>query len=148
MEWMFLPLKRYFDFSGRSRRKEFWIFFLFQFLVQIALLSLGIMFAVNETFEAVATEESWGSIAPFILLFGIWAVFWLVMLIPNVALVVRRFHDQGISGVVGVLLYIGTVIFTLPGVVILIFMCMEGKTGDNQYGKDPKLNENIGDIFR
>ncbi|NRD89839.1 hypothetical protein C8024_10795 [Sphingopyxis sp. BSNA05] len=78
---------------------------------------------------------------------AIWGLFWLAMLIPNAALVTRRFHDQGVPGFVGILLYIGTVIFTLPGLAILIFMCFGGKKGDNKYGRDPKMTENVGDVF-
>lgn len=148
MEWMFLPLKRYFDFSGRSRRREFWMFFLFQLVVQTALFTLVFVIVISGPGEPSTFDESWGSVAPFILILGIWAVFWLVMLVPSAAVVVRRFHDQDIAGVVGILLYIGTLIFTLPGIVILVFMCMEGKKGDNRYGKDPKMNENISEVFR
>src|SRR3954465_2576628 len=36
MEYMFMPLKRYAEFSGRSRRMEYWMFFVFQFLIGIA----------------------------------------------------------------------------------------------------------------
>ena len=148
MEWMFLPLKRYFDFSGRSRRSEFWMFFLFQLVVQIAFFIFLIGIVLSEPNDPTSIDESWGNLAPYIAILGVWAIFWLAMLIPSAAVVVRRFHDQNISGVVAILLYIATLIFTLPGIVILIFMCIEGKKGDNQYGKDPKMAENVGDIFR
>ncbi|MEP2988450.1 MAG: DUF805 domain-containing protein [Parasphingorhabdus sp.] len=141
---MFLPLKRYADFSGRSRRKEYWMFFLFQFLVQIAFIALMVLIIL----VGGADDGSTGTVAGFFVLIATWVLFWLAMLIPNVAIVVRRLHDQDIPGIVGILLYIGTVIFTLPGLVILVFMCLEGKKGDNQYGKDPKMNENVGDVFR
>ena len=141
---MFLPLKRYADFSGRSRRKEYWMFFLFQFLVQVAFVALMVLVIL----VGGADGGSTGSVVGFFVLIAIWILFWLAMLIPNVAIVVRRLHDQDIPGIVGILLYIGTVIFTLPGLVILVFMCLEGKKGDNQYGKDPKMNENVGDVFR
>ncbi len=148
MEWMLLPLKRYFDFSGRSRRKEFWLFFLFQLVVQITLISVVKMIVIAGPGDPASLDESWSSVAPFIVTLGIWAIFWLVMLVPNAAVVVRRFHDQDISGVVALLLYVGTLILTLPGIVILIFMCIEGKKGDNRYGRDPKMAENVGDVFR
>jgi uncharacterized membrane protein YhaH (DUF805 family) len=79
---------------------------------------------------------------------ALWGLFWLAVLIPNAAVIVRRFHDQNISGIVGILLYVGTLILTLPGIVILIFMCIDGQKGDNRYGKDPKMADNIGDVFR
>lgn len=141
---MFLPLKRYADFSGRSRRKEYWMFFLFQFLVQIAFVVLMVLVVV----AGGADGDSDRSVAAFFILIALWVLFWLAMLIPNVAVVVRRLHDQDIPGIVGILLYIATIIFTVPGLVILVFMCLEGKKGDNQYGKDPKMNENVGAVFR
>ena len=96
MEWMFLPLKRYADFSGRSRRKEYWMFFLFQFLVQMAFMILMILVVV----AGGADGGSDRSVVAFFVLIGFWVLFWLAMLIPNVAVVVRRFHDQDIPGIV------------------------------------------------
>lgn len=120
------------------------MFFLFQFLVQIAFIALMVLIIL----VGGADNGSTGTVAGFFVLIATWVLFWLAMLIPNVAIVVRRLHDQDIPGIVGILLYIGTVIFTIPGLVILVFMCLEGKKGDNQYGKDPKMNENVGDVFR
>lgn len=153
MKWMLMPLRRYADFSGRSRRKEFWMFFLFQFLLQIAFLVLVILLLSTATSAAqialdpISQQDLSGSIVPIFLLMAIWGIFWLAMLTPNAALVVRRFNDQGGPSFVGILLYIGTVIFTLPGIVILIFMSLEGKKGDNHYGRDPKMAKNVGDVF-
>ena len=146
MGWMLLPLKRYAEFSGRSRRKEFWLFFLFQMLVQFAWLFLFIGFVVLSTNGFDPDPDDSGS-AAFIIFPLIYAAFWLAMLIPNVALVTRRFHDQNINGMVGVLLYIATVFLTFPGLIILVFMAIEGKKGENQYGEDPKLITNIGQVF-
>ncbi len=154
MEWMLLPLKRYADFSGRSRRKEYWMFFLFQFLVNIAFFGLMVMVAMIGPDEIVSAGDTIPKIdgtdylIPLLVILALWGLFWLGMLIPNAAVIVRRFHDQNISGIVAILLYVGTLIFTLPGIVILIFMCIDGKKGDNQYGKDPKMAENVGDVFR
>ena len=149
MEWMILPLKRYADFSGRSRRKEYWMFFLFQCLVQFCLLMILLAaFYWVGTSDFEAEDEATPALIVAMVLIGLWALFWLAMFIPNMAVVVRRLHDQDIPGIVGILLYIGTVILTLPGLAILIFMCLEGKKGDNQYGEDPKMNENVGEVFR
>ena len=154
MEWMLLPLKRYADFSGRSRRKEYWMFFLLQLLVNIAFFGLMIVVAMNGPDEIVSASDTIPKIdgtdhlIPLLVIMGLWGLFWLGVLIPNAAVIVRRFHDQNISGIVGILLYVGTLILTLPGIVILIFMCIDGQKGDNQYGKDPKMADNIGDVFR
>ncbi len=145
---MILPLKRYADFSGRSRRKEYWMFFLFQFVVQIAAAALFFVILFGSIGFFSSSEMSDAGAVMLIVGLGLYFIFWVAMLIPNIAAVVRRLHDQDIPGIVGILLYIATIILTFPGIVILILMCLEGKKGDNQYGKDPKLNENVGDVFR
>lgn len=138
---MIEPLRRYADFSGRSRRREFWLFFLFQTLVVCALFALYIPLAL--WFPGMGPEDGILFLIPLFL----WGLFVLAMLVPNAALVARRFHDQGISGVVGVLLYVGMYFITPLGLVILIFMCIDGKPMDNEYGPDPK-GRGVGEIFR
>ena len=115
MEWMLMPLKRYADFSGRSRRKEYWMFVLFVVIVYVVLALLG--WALGET---AATA-----------LLGIFA---LGILIPSIAVQVRRFHDQGKSGWFVLLGFIPLV----GGLIVLVFMCLEGDQGPNEYGPDPK----------
>lgn len=146
MGWMLLPLKRYAEFSGRSRRKEFWFFFLFQMLVQIAWLVLFIGYIAFSSNGFDPDPDDGGSLA-FLIFPLIYAVFWLGILIPNVALITRRFHDQNINGMVGILLYVATIFLTFPGLIILIFMAIEGKKGENLFGEDPKLITNIGQVF-
>ena len=137
MNWVLMPLRRYADFTGRSQRQEFWMFFLFQTLVVIGIFALAL--------PAFAYGEGAGGIGIVFALVG-WAVFSLAMLVPNCALVVRRLHDQDIDSVVGVLLYIGLWIFNLIGLIILIFMCIDGKPYTNKYGPDPK-GRGTSDIF-
>ena len=67
----------------------------------------------------------------------------LVTLIPNLALHVRRFHDQDKSG----WFYLLNFIPYIGGFVVLVFMCMDGTAGPNQYGPDPKGGSGVGDIF-
>lgn len=137
MHWMLLPLRRYADFTGRSTRQEFWMFFLFQTLVVCGMYALALpAFAVNE--EA-------GAIAIVVATVG-WVLFTLATLVPNCALVVRRLHDQDIDTVVGVLLYIGMWVFNFIGLIILVFACIDGKPHANKYGPDPK-GRGDADIF-
>lgn len=148
MDMMLLPLKRFAEFTGRSRRKEFWMFFLFQILVQLALLAIAIiLYSVNRmTTEgdgsAVLTPSSIGFMVAII----IWLIFYFAMIIPNAAVIVRRFHDQNISGWVGGLLYAAMILITFTGIAILVFMCIDGKRGPNEYGPDPK-SEGAGEVF-
>jgi len=129
MEWMILPFKRYADFSGRSRRLEYWLFSLFYTLVTIVLLGLGFGFAAA---SAGGTEGEIG--AAFGIFLILWLIFALASFIPGLAVAVRRFHDQDKSGWF-VLLYF---VPYLGALIMLVFMCIEGTRGDNRYGPDPK----------
>jgi uncharacterized membrane protein YhaH (DUF805 family) len=99
MEWMLMPLKRYADFSGRSRRMEYWMFVLFQFLVTIVINV--VMMIVGGT-TVMAAGNAPGAILAAggaFMIFGlVYLLFWLAMLIPSVAVGVRRLHDTGRSG--------------------------------------------------
>jgi uncharacterized membrane protein YhaH (DUF805 family) len=120
MEWMLLPLKRYADFSGRSRRKEYWMFVLGVF---IAVILLGIIEGAMGISGMVG-----GAYGPLT------TIFFLAILIPSIAVQVRRFHDQDKSGWFVLL----ALIPFLGSLAILIFMCLEGTRGPNRFGPDPK----------
>ncbi|WP_022671706.1 DUF805 domain-containing protein [Novosphingopyxis baekryungensis] len=118
MEWMILPFKRYADFRGRSRRKEYWMFTLF---IAIATVLLGAMMVVS--------AEGLGTAFGLVALLG-----GLVIIIPSLAVQVRRFHDQDKSGwfvLLNLIPYIG-------GFIVLIMMLLPGTAGKNRYGPDPK----------
>jgi len=123
MEWMLMPLKRYADFQGRSRRKEYWMFQLGIVLVFVALTGLvGILNDVaGETGAMIA-------LIPLLL-------FILGILVPALAVTVRRFHDQDKSGWM-------VLLFLLFGGIMLVFMCLKGTKGPNQFGPDPKDQDN------
>lgn len=83
MELMFQPLRRYADFNGRARRSEFWLWFLFQVIVSIAF---GILKGIIEPNNPMGT------------VFALQMLFGLAILIPNIAVAVRRFHDINRTG--------------------------------------------------
>ena len=123
MEWMILPYKRYAEFSGRSRRKEYWMFTLFMVIVYAVL-------AIVAGGSAFSSEPGAGMGIGLILM-GIFAI---ASFIPALAVQVRRFHDQGRSGwfvLLNLVPYIGSL-------AVLIFMCLDGTSGPNEYGDDPK----------
>jgi uncharacterized membrane protein YhaH (DUF805 family) len=126
MEWMIMPLRRYADFSGRSRRKEYWMFVLFQILVLVPLMLVAI--ALDGTSGDASDPFSGG------LTLAVLGIYFLVFLIPGLAVQVRRFHDQDKSGwfiLLGFIPYIG-------GLILLVFMCLPGTRGPNRFGPDPK----------
>ncbi|MDP4605627.1 MAG: DUF805 domain-containing protein [Erythrobacter sp.] len=126
MEYMIMPIKRYADFQGRSRRKEYWMFVLFQVLL---LVPVGIILSLFSAPEG-GDDSTLGSI-----LLIIFALIYLgVFMIPGLAVQVRRFHDQDKSGwliLLGFIPYVGSII-------LLVFMCLEGTKGSNRFGPDPK----------
>jgi len=120
MEWMLLPIKRYADFSGRSRRKEYWMFLLGVIIVAVVL---GLIEG------ALGMGGSVGGIyGPLSL------IFLIAVIIPGIAVQVRRFHDQDKSGWFVLL----SLIPFVGGLVVLVFMLLEGTKGPNRFGADPK----------
>ena len=124
MEWMLLPLKRYADFSGRSRRKEYWMFVLGVFIVAIVLSIIEGMVGLSGMVGGV-----YGPLT---------TLFFLGILVPSIAVQVRRFHDQDKSGWFVLL----ALIPFLGGIAVLVFMCLEGTRGPNRFGADPKGGTN------
>lgn len=130
MEWMLLPYRRYFDFSGRSCRKEYWMF---QLLWLLALFSVAAVFALFDLKGG----------APFgVAMIALTVIFVLGSIIPAFAVQVRRFHDQDKSGwmvLLNFLPYVG-------GLVVFVFMCLRGTTGTNRFGPDP-LGGDVSEVF-
>src|SRR5262245_28938236 len=123
MEWATLPLKRYAEFTGRSRRKEYWMF---------VLLNSGI-FIVASILDRIAGVS--GMIAG---VYGpITAVVALGLLVPSIAVAIRRLHDTDRSGwwlLIALVPFVGEI-------VLLVFMVLEGTRGANRFGADPKTGE-------
>lgn len=129
MEWMILPYRRYAEFTGRSRRKEYWMFALFQVLVSMAI---GLVFGRSSyvmgggMMAGMTTVQGPGGVVQ--------NLFTLVSLIPGLAVSVRRLHDQDRSGWLMLLVFIPI----LGWFALLVFMCLEGTRGPNRFGPDPK----------
>jgi uncharacterized membrane protein YhaH (DUF805 family) len=120
MDWMLMPLRRYAEFSGRSQRKEYWMFFLFQIIVVVVL---GIIEGVLGLSGMVA-----GAYGPLTLLF------WLAVLVPGIAVGIRRLHDTDRSGWWLLLAFVPLV----GAIVLLVFFVSDGTHGPNRFGPDPK----------
>ena len=107
INWYVTVLKKHADFNGRSRRSEYWYFFLVNVIISLILNLIG-------------RGTGLGILS---------LVYSLIVLVPGIAVAVRRMHDVNKSGW-----------FILIPIYNLILACTEGTKGDNQYGADPKPN--------
>jgi uncharacterized membrane protein YhaH (DUF805 family) len=131
MEHMLAPLRRYADFSGRSRRKEFWSWVLFIWVATFILMYLDSALGLGGT----ASSYSSGSGVGFNMSGG-WlsTIFMLAILVPNIAVSVRRLHDTGKSGW---MILVGLI--PILGWIYLIYLYVQpGDVGPNRFGADPK----------
>lgn len=135
MKWMVLPFKRYADFSGRSRRLEFWMYSLLNVIVIFGMLTIGALSSGSPDRSSAGS----GDIDFLIVLFIIWS---LATIVPNIAVTVRRLHDQDKSG----WLFLTLLIPYIGWVFLLIFACVAGTNGPNQYGDDPRVGSTA-DVF-
>jgi uncharacterized membrane protein YhaH (DUF805 family) len=120
MNWYLDVLKKYAVFNGRARRKEYWMFFLFNVIISIVLLIVD---------GIIGTSAVPGALG---LLGGLYA---LALLIPGIAVAVRRLHDTGRSGwwiLIGLVPFVG-------GIILIVFLVQDGTPGDNQFGSNPKM---------
>jgi len=121
MNWYLEVLKKYAVFDGRARRKEYWYFVLFGTLVSIVI---AIVDAATGSFSADAGIGILGSI------------YALAVLIPTIAVGVRRLHDTNRSGwwlLLALIPLVGTI-------VLLVFLATDGDPEENQYGPNPKAD--------
>lgn len=127
---MILPYRRYFDFRGRSRRREYWMFVLFTIVVTAVIDAVfgtrTTNYGANNFNFAVAVQGGVGGTLS--------GLFSLVSLIPSLAVSVRRLHDQDRSGWMLLLVLIPF----LGWFALLVLMCLEGTRGPNRFGSDPK----------
>jgi uncharacterized membrane protein YhaH (DUF805 family) len=126
MQWYTDVIKKYVEFSGRARRKEFWMFLLISVAIWLVLLIID---------NLIGTGSRNGG-----LLSGLYS---LAVLLPGLGLVWRRLHDTNRSGW---WILIGLIPIAGP-IILLVFYATEGEAGDNQYGPDPKAAERGGAVF-
>ena len=131
MNWYLKVLKQYADFKGRARRTEYWMFALFNFLIWIVLFGLSLGLAIS--------GNSGMFIAPVISILLI--LYYLVILVPSLAVLVRRLHDQNKSGAWFFIAFVPLV----GGIWLLVLLCTDGTPGPNQYGPDPKGQASFND---
>lgn len=123
MKWYKKVLSQYTDFKGRARRKEYWMFVLFNIIFAIVATVLDNVLGIT-----FAPEIPYGFI---------WAVYALAVFIPGIAVAVRRLHDMGKSGwwyLIGLVPLIG-------GIWLIVLLATDSEAGDNQWGPNPKAGE-------
>jgi uncharacterized membrane protein YhaH (DUF805 family) len=151
VDWAKRPLQKYADFSGRAPRAEYWWFFLATIIAYILATIIDSILGLNHMVMGV-----YGPVA---------LLLWLAVLVPSLAVGVRRLHDTDRSGwwllapivpyVLGFVLGGGAMmagggnmsgfgiaaVFLLIGfvaaIVLLVFYCLPGTPGDNRYGPNP-----------
>lgn len=111
MEYFTNALKKYADFTGRERRKAFWMFILFYWIIAIVL----------------------GVVSGFLGTQALSSIFGLVMLVPSLSVTARRLHDTGRSGWWQLI-----ALLPLIGAIVLIIFLVQDSHADNDYGPNPK----------
>lgn len=119
MNWYLKVLKQYVDFSGRARRKEYWMFALFNLLFAIVAMILDNVLGI--AIEGVGYGP----------LYGLYA---LAVLIPGLAVAVRRLHDVGKSG----WMFLIVLIPIVGAIWLLVLMMTDSEPGVNKWGENPK----------
>ncbi|MDX6263155.1 MAG: hypothetical protein QOH84_4843 [Kribbellaceae bacterium] len=126
MQWYTDVIKKYVVFSGRARRKEFWMFTLISVIISIVLSIidriLGTSYGYNNSNGVLQS------------------IYGLLVLLPSIAVSIRRLHDTGRSG----WWYLINLVPCVGWIVFLVFAIQEGNAGDNEYGPDPKAAERFG----
>src|SRR5690606_15409995 len=116
MAWMLLPYRRYFDFSGRSRRKEYWMFTLLQVIIGVILTALIFMDG-GFRLDAFGQPDFSGGFGPlFWIGAGLGTIWALGTIIPSIAVTVRRLHDRNLTGWI----YLGIVVLQFVPVVDIL----------------------------
>lgn len=113
MNWYIEVLKKYAVFSGRARRKEYWFFILFNTIISFGL---------------ILVEVSAGG--PGIVV----GIYYLAVMIPSLAVLVRRLHDTNRSGW---WLFINFIPL-IGSIILLVFLVQDSQPDENRYGPNPK----------
>lgn len=137
MEWYLKALRNYVGFEGRARRKEYFLFWLFYGLEVLLLAAPFWIIALTWLFTG-AEPNLRGGLAlgiPEIALGVVSALWWLIHLLPGIAVTIRRLHDTGRSG----LWYLLGIFLPFIGAIwLFVLMLLNSEPGENRYGLNPK----------
>ena len=120
MNWYLEALRKYAVFEGRSRRKEYWMYFLISHIISFVPLAIDCRIGISPdgTFGVLSTTYA------------------LAFLIPAFAVTVRRLHDTGRNGLYSLLMLVPIPLFGL--IVLLPYTAEDSQPGPNKYGPNPK----------
>lgn len=125
MHWFLDPiLHHYADFNGRTPRKAYWMF---------TLLNVVFFFGFAMLMGAMSGMLPGSDLGTFFIMIGLLMLIGLALLVPIIAIHVRRLHDLGYSG----WWYLISFIPYLGGFALLILMCLPSQEGSNKYGPHP-----------
>lgn len=118
MEWYLKCFRQYADFSGRARRKEYWMFTLFNCIFAMLLKLIDGWIGL--------TDSGIGILG---------MIYAIAVFIPGLAVCVRRLHDIGKSG----WNYLWGLIPIVGAIILIVWYCKEGEYDTNAWGPNPKL---------
>jgi uncharacterized membrane protein YhaH (DUF805 family) len=123
-------IHNYANFNGRARRSEYWWFRLATLLItMVPYLLFSLFFANIPGPDDITPVDNYTSTLPFM----VFTTVWLALLIPTMAVAVRRLHDTNKSG-----WFILLFIIPFGAIFLLVFYFQEGNRYTNDYGPDPK----------
>ena len=157
MHWIKEPFRRCFDYSGRSRRREYWTYALLTFVAMILVSTIEEKLGLSRPSPTGGSSEN-GPLS---------GILFLCLAVPGLAVAVRRLHDSDRTGwwialpVAPILFWMVALVGGFSGrvpfglvlvailvapLILLVLMCLPGTRGPNRFGPDPKA-ENLADVF-
>lgn len=132
---------KYAQFHGRARRREYWLFVLFVFVAVGVAASVDFTLGLASYWSYWDRPWSFGQVFPVHVM---WAgpfttVLTLLLIIPSLAVTVRRLHDTDRSGAWVLINFLPII----GGLIVLILTLIDGTEGPNDYGRDPKQRRRL-----
>lgn len=122
MKYYLHVLKNFANFNGRARRKEYWMFALFYYLIFLLMVFL-------DNILGITLDE--------LIPYGPLSIgYLLLMFVPSLSVLVRRLHDVGKSGWMMLVLFVPII----GGIWLFILLVTNSQLEENEYGKNPKLS--------
>lgn len=118
MNWYLDVLKKYAVFTGRARRKEYWMFALFNIIVAVVL-------GIVDGALGLSVGGGMGLLG---------SLYALAVLLPGIGVSIRRLHDTDRSGWWLLIAFVPVI----GAIVLLVFMVLDGTPGENRFGSNPK----------